>query len=85
MQHRLRIAAEIGAGHRHDVHLVPRDELAEVLAELVVRVGRNVVELVHGDQPVVERLHAELLHREAEGGMGADQHLVVASRNAFTA
>ena len=51
---------------------------AEMLAELVVRVGRDVVELVHGDQPVVERLDAELLDGEAEGGMGADQHLVVA-------
>ena len=37
-----------------------------------------MVELVHGDQPVVERLDAELVDGEAEGGMGADQHLVVA-------
>ena len=51
---------------------------AEMLAELVVGIGRDVVELVHGDQPVVERLHAELVHGEAEGGVGADQHLVVA-------
>ena len=45
-------------------------------AELVVGIGRDVVELVHRDQPVVERLDAELLHGEAEGRMGADQHLV---------
>ena len=51
---------------------------AEVLAELAVGVGGNVVELVHGDQPVIELLDAKFLHGEAEGGMGADQHLVVA-------
>jgi hypothetical protein len=28
---------------------------AEMSAQLVVRVGRNMVELVDGDQPVVER------------------------------
>ena len=47
-------------------------------AELVVGIGRDVVELVHGDQAVVEGLHAELVHGEAEGGVGADQHLVLA-------
>ena len=51
---------------------------AEMQAELVVGVGRDVVKLVHGDQPVVERLDAELVDGEAEGRMGADQHLVVA-------
>ena len=51
---------------------------AEMQAQLVVGVGRDVVELVHRDQPVVERLDAELVHGEAEGRVGADQHLVVA-------
>ncbi len=36
------------------------------------------MELVHRDQPVVERLDAEPVDREAEGGVGADEHLVVA-------
>src|SRR3546814_11806363 len=36
-----------------------------------------MVKLGHRDQAVVERLHAEALHREAKGGMGADQHLVI--------
>ena len=36
------------------------------------------MELVHRDQPVVERLDAEPIDREAEGGVGADEHLVVA-------
>ena len=77
-QHRLGVAPEIGAGHRDDMHAVAGDELAEMQAELVVGIGRDVVELVHGDQPVVERLDAEPVHGEAEGRMGADQHLVVA-------
>ena len=77
-QHGLGVASEIGAGHRHDMHAVAGDELAEMQAELVVGVGRDVVELVHGDQPVVEGFHPEPVHGEAEGGMGADQHLVVA-------
>ena len=51
---------------------------AEMQAQLVVGVGGDVVKLVHGDQPVVECLDAELVHGEAEGRMGADQHLVVA-------
>ena len=77
-QHGLGVASEIGAGHRDDMHLVARDELPEMLAQLVVGIGRNVVELVHRDQPVVERLDAELIDGEAEGRVGADQHLVVA-------
>ena len=47
-------------------------------AELVVGIGRDVVKLVHGDQPVVERLDAELVDGEAERRVGADQHLVAA-------
>ena len=77
-QHRFRVAAKIGAGHRDEMHLVARDELAEVQAQLVVGARGNVVELVHRDQPVVERLHAEPVDREAEGGVGADEHLVLA-------
>ena len=77
-QHRLGVAPEIGAGHRDDMHLVAGDELAEMQAELVVGIGGDVVELVHRDQPVVERLDAELVDGEAEGRVGADQHLVVA-------
>jgi hypothetical protein len=44
-----------------------------------------MVKLVDGDQPVVERLDAQFLDREAEGGMGADQHLVVAGQELATA
>lgn len=73
MQHRLRVAPEIGAGHRHDVRLAAPHELADVLTEAVVRVGGNVVELVHRDQPFIESLRAEPLHRETERRMGADQ------------
>ena len=60
------------------MHLIARDELAEVKAELVVGARGDVVELIHRDQPVVERLDAESIDREAEGGVGADEHLVVA-------
>src|SRR3546814_6760004 len=51
---------------------------SDLLAQLVAGVGGNMVELVHRDQPIIEGGDAEFLHREAEGGMGADQHLVVA-------
>ena len=77
-QHGLGVAPEVGAGHRDDVHLVARDELPEMQAQLVVGVGGDVVELVDGDQPIVECLDPELVHGEAEGRVGADQHLVVA-------
>src|SRR3546814_6424542 len=74
----LGVAPEIAAGHRNDMHFIPRDELRKVLAQLVAGVGGNMVELVHRDQPIIEGGDAEFLHREAEGGMGADQPLVVA-------
>ena len=45
-------------------------------AELVVRVGRDMVKLIHREQPVIKGRHAEPVHGKAEGGMGADQHLV---------
>ena len=77
-QYRHGVAAEVGAGHGHDVRLVPLDEFPELAAEYVVAVGADVVELVDGDQAVVKGLHAEPLHGKAEGGVGADQRLIVA-------
>ena len=53
-------------------------ELAEMQAQLVVGIGRDVMELVHGDQPVVEGIHSELVHGKAEGSVGADQKLIAA-------
>src|SRR3546814_14751503 len=67
-QHGLGVAPEIAAGHRNDMHFIPRDELRKVLAQLVAGVGGNMVELVHRDQPIIEGGDAEFLHREAEGG-----------------
>jgi hypothetical protein len=60
------------------MHLVARDELAKVLAQLVVGVGGDVVELVHRDQRLSNASMPKPVHREAEGRMGADQHLVIA-------
>ncbi len=77
-EHSLCVATEVGAGHRNDVRTAPGDELTQVRTELVVGVRRNVVELVHGDKPVVELLHAVGIDREAKSRMGADQHLVLA-------
>ena len=45
-------------------------------ARLVVGVGGNMVEFVHGDKPVVERLDPQFVDCEPEGRMGAGQHLV---------
>src|SRR5579871_1419684 len=44
--------------------------------ELVVRIGRDVVELVDRDQSVVKLLDAVLIHSEAKRRMSADEHLV---------
>ena len=77
-EHGLGVAAKIGAGHGHQVHPVAGDELAEMGAELVVRVGGDVVELVHRDQALVEGVNPVLVDGEAEGGVGADQHPVLA-------
>ena len=77
-QHRLGVAPEIGPGHRDDMHAVARDKIAQMDAELVVGIGRDVVELIHRDQSVIERRDPEFVDGEAEGRMGADQHLVVA-------
>ena len=56
------------------------DELAELRAEPVVGVGRDVVKLVHRDQAVVERFDPEPLHGEAERGVGAHQHAVLGAQ-----
>ena len=79
-QHGLGIATEVGSRHRHDVGLVACHELADVHAELVVRIGGDVVELVHRDEPFVEGLHPEPVHGEAEGGVRADECPVVATQ-----
>jgi hypothetical protein len=47
---------------------------AELLAEFVVGIRRHVVELIDGDQPVVERLDSETVDGEAERGVRADEH-----------
>src|SRR5581483_399532 len=60
------------------MHAVAGDELTQMQAELVIGVRRHMMELVDRDQPVVERLDPEPVYGEAEGRMGADQHLVVA-------
>ena len=78
VQHRLRVATEIGAGHCLQVDFVARHQLADVLAQPIVRIRGNVVELVHRDQALVEDFRPELLHSEAERRVGADQRLVVA-------
>ncbi len=62
------------------MHLVASDKLAELGAQAVVRVGRDVVELVHRDQPAVECLDAQIINGETERCMGADQHFVVAGQ-----
>src|SRR3546814_3038391 len=73
----LGIAPKIDALHCKDMHLVASDKLTKLFAQNIIWVGGNMVKLVHRDQAVVERLNAEALHREAEGGMGADKHLVI--------
>ena len=60
------------------MRLVANDERAQMRTQLVVRVGGNMVEFVHGDKPVIESRHAELVHGKAEGGVGTDQHFIVA-------
>ena len=60
------------------MHLVAGDQLAQICAQPVLGVGGNVVELVHGDQAVIERRHPEFFHCKTEGGMGTNQHLVAA-------
>src|SRR3546814_18128057 len=77
-QHRFGIAPEIGPGHGDDVDLVAPDELAEMLAKPVIRVCGNVVELIDGNQPVVESTDAVLVHGEPERGVGENKHLVIA-------
>ena len=72
------IAAEIGPGHRNQMHLVARDQCAQMRAQLVIRVGRDVVKLVYRDEPIIKRFNPELVHGEPKGRVGADQNLVVA-------
>ncbi|MNZ82537.1 hypothetical protein D3C78_1012360 [compost metagenome] len=57
-QHGLAVPTEVGAGHGNQVHLVAVDERAQLAAQFVVRVGGNVMELVDGNQTVVEGVDA---------------------------
>ena len=79
-QDRGRVAPEIGARHCDDVDLVPAQELRELPAQHVIAVGRNVVEFIDGDQPIVERHDAQLIDGEPERGMGADQDALAARK-----
>ena len=79
-QHRFAVAPKVGAGHGHDMCLVAGNEVAQLAAQLVVWVTGNVVELVDGNQPVVERGNAQFVHRKAKGGVGADQRFVGAGK-----
>ena len=77
-EHGLRIAAEIRSRHCQDMRAVARDELPEMLAEPVFGIGRDVVELVDGNQPAVESVRAEPVHGETKGGMRTDENSVLA-------
>ncbi len=79
-QHRLAVAAKVGAGHGHQMRLVARDEGAQLLAQHIARVAGNVMELVDGNQALVERCYAQRFHREAESRMGAHQRPVGAGQ-----
>ena len=79
-QHGLGVTPEIAAGHGDNMHPVTRDHRAQMRAQLVVGVGRDVVEFVHRDQPIIERLDTILFDGEPEGGVGADQNLVGAGK-----
>ena len=75
-QHGLGVASEVGAGHRNDVGFPSRNELAQVCAELVVRVGGHMMKLVYRDQPVVEFLDAVGVDREAKRRVRANEHAI---------
>lgn len=57
--------------------LVALHELCNVLPQLVVGVGRDMMELVHCHKPVIERLNTVLINGESKGGVCAHQDLLV--------
>ncbi|MNE73454.1 hypothetical protein D3C80_1694660 [compost metagenome] len=57
-QHGLAVTTEVGTGHCNQVHFVAVYKRAQLAAQLVIRVGGNVVELVDGNQAVVEGFDA---------------------------
>ena len=77
-QHRFRITPKIGAGHRYDMTPVTGDEVTEMQSKLIVWIDRDVMELVHRDQPIVEGFDPEFVYGEAKSSVRADQHLVLA-------
>ena len=77
VQHCLGIATKVGASHGDDVGFVAGHQLADVIPQLIVRVSRNVVKLVYGNEAIVQNLHPKFIHSKAKGGMGTDQHLVL--------
>ena len=72
------VAPKIGPRHRDQMHLVAGNERPQMRAELVVGIGRDVVEFIQGNHPIVEGFYPELVHGNAEGRVGADQRLIIA-------
>ena len=62
---------------------VARDELAELTAQAVIRIAADVMKFVNRDQPIVERLDAQIIDGEPKGRVRAHQHWVTA-RKEFT-
>ena len=52
---------------------VAGEELGELGAEAVFGIAADVVELINGDEAVIESRDAELFHGETEGRVGADE------------
>ena len=48
-----------------------------MLAKAVVGIGRDMVELIYSDEPVVECLDTELIDSESESRMGANKKLII--------
>ena len=59
------------------MNFVATDELADMFAQLVVGVGRNMVKLIDCDQPIVESFDSEFVDSKTKRGMSAYECLVV--------
>jgi hypothetical protein len=59
------------------MHFVTVDQLAQMRTQLIIGVCTDVVELINGDQTVIEQFDPKPVHGKAEGGMGANQYAVI--------
>ncbi|MMZ60279.1 hypothetical protein D1872_223570 [compost metagenome] len=60
------------------MHTITSDKLTKMRTKFVVRIRRDMMELIHRNQPIIKRLHSISINGKSKGSMCTNQYFIVA-------